>query len=49
MYWVRGKSYEFSSGSFSFTNLVLANATNHAQTVKHEKRELKIELKKSEN
>jgi hypothetical protein len=29
---VLGKSYGFSSGSFSFTNLVLANATNHTRT-----------------
>ena len=28
---VLGKSYGFSSGSFSFTNLVLANATSHTQ------------------
>jgi len=27
-----GKSYGFSSGSFSFANLVPANATNHTQT-----------------
>ena len=30
---VLGKSYEFSSGSFSFTNLFLANETNHTQHV----------------
>jgi amino acid transporter len=29
---VLGKSYGFSSGSFSFTNLDLANATNHTRT-----------------
>jgi len=28
-----GKSYGFSSGSFSFSNLVPANATNHTQHV----------------
>jgi hypothetical protein len=29
---VLGKSVGFSSGSFSFANLVLANATNHTRT-----------------
>ena len=36
-----GKSYGFSSGSFSFANLVLTNATNHTRN-----RECQFELKK---
>ena len=42
---VLGKSYGFSSRSFSFTNLVLANATNHTQTVTtHSKYEENLKL-----
>jgi hypothetical protein len=31
-YRLLGNSYGISSGSISFTNLVLANATNHTRT-----------------
>jgi len=42
---VLGKSYGFSSGSFSFANLVPANATNHTQHVVANARNTENELK----